>query len=248
MKIIISPAKQMRIDTEACACQRPRFLERTKLLLTKMQRMSFTELQKLWGCNDALAKENFARIKNMNLENNLTLAVLAYVGLQYTNMGPRVMELEAWDYLCQNLRILSGFYGLLRADDGIAPYRLEMQGKLSVEGSKNLYQFWGRSLYDALAAEDKVILNLASKEYSKTVEPFLAADMRFVTCIFGCAEQKGGYKIKATEAKMARGSMVRWCAERQIQQPEEVQAFDIYGYSFRAELSTATEYVFLKAI
>lgn len=248
MKIIISPAKQMRVDTDSCACLKPQFLERTKILLAKMQSMSFTELQKLWGCNAALAEKNFARIKNMNLENNLTPAVLAYVGLQYTHMGPRVMELEAWAYLCQNLRILSGFYGLLRADDGVAPYRLEMQAKLAVESSKNLYQFWGCRLYDALAAEDKVILNLASKEYSKAVEHFLTADVRFVTCIFGCADKRGGYKVKATEAKMARGSMVRWCAERQIQQPEQVQKFDVYGYRFRPELSTSTEYVFLKAI
>lgn len=246
MKIIISPAKQMRMDTDAYACQRPQFLERTKLLLAEMQSMSFAELQKLWGCNDALAEENFARIKNMKLENNLTPAVLAYVGLQYTHMGPRVLEQVAWDYLCQNLRILSGFYGLLRADDGVAPYRLEMQGKLAVDGKKNLYQFWGRSLYDALIAEDKLILNLASKEYSKAVEPFLTEDVRFVTCIFGCADKKSGYKVKATEAKMARGSMVRWCAEQQLQQPEQVQAFDVYGYSFRPEISTATEYVFLK--
>lgn len=246
MKIIISPAKQMRMDTDAYTCQRPQFLERTKLLLAAMQSMSFAELQKLWGCNDALAEENFARIKNMKLENNLTPAVLAYVGLQYTHMGPRVLEQVAWDYLCQNLRILSGFYGLLRADDGVAPYRLEMQGKLAVDGKKNLYQFWGRRLYDALIAEDKLILNLASKEYSKAVEPFLTEDVRFVTCIFGCADKKSGYKVKATEAKMARGSMVRWCAEQQLQQPEQVQAFDVYGYSFRPELSTATEYVFLK--
>ena len=171
MKIIISPAKQMQIDTEAFPCTQAAFLQQTKEILLKLQGMSMPELQKLWACNDALAEQNYERISKMDLARNLTPAVLAYVGLQYTHMGPRVLESDAWDYVCANLRILSGFYGLLRASDGVTPYRLEMQAKLELAGKKNLYQYWGRSLYDALVSEDKVILNLASKEYSKAVEP-----------------------------------------------------------------------------
>ena len=246
MKIIISPAKQMQIDTETFPCTQGLFLPQTKEILLKLQGMSMPELQKLWACNDALAEQNFERISQMDLARNLTPAVLAYVGLQYTHMGPRVLESDAWDYVCANLRILSGFYGLLRASDGVTPDRLEMQAKLELAGKKNLYQYWGRSLYDALVSEDKVILNLASKEYSKAVEPYLDKDVRFVTCIFGCADKKGGYKVKATEAKMARGSMVRWCAEHNAQEPEAVQSFTTYGYSFRPELSSQNEYIFIK--
>lgn len=225
---------------------RPQFLEQTREILIQLQGMSMPELQKLWGCNDALAEQNFERIRTMDLERNLTPAVLAYVGLQYTHMGPRVLEAEAWSYVCQSLRILSGFYGLLRASDGVAPYRLEMQAKLALAGKKNLYQYWGARLYEVLTNEDKVILNLASKEYSKAIEPYLEDDVRFVSCIFGCSDIKGGYKVKATEAKMARGSMVRWCAEHNVQSPEEVQAFDTYGYAFKPELSSYSEYVFVK--
>ena len=87
-----------------------------------------------------------------------------------------------------------------------------MQAKLALAGKKNLYQYWGASLYEALTKEDRVILNLASKEYSKVIEPFADDNVRIVSCIFGCVDKKGGYKVKATEAKMARGSMVRWCA------------------------------------
>ena len=97
-----------------------------------------------------------------------------------------------------------------------------------------------------MVSEDKVILNLASKEYSKAVEPYLDKDVRFVTCIFGCADKKGGYKVKATEAKMARGSMVRWCAEHNAREPEAVQGFTTYGYSFQPELSSQNEYIFIK--
>lgn len=238
----------MQVDTEAFACTKPHFLERTKQILTELQKLSLPQLQKLWACNDALAKQNFERIREMDLEHNLTPAVLAYVGLQYTHMGPRVLESQAWNYVCENLRILSGFYGLLTASDGVAPYRLEMQAKLAIAGCRNLYQFWGESLYKELVREDRVILNLASKEYSKVIEPFVSEDVRLVTCIFGCedAKSKDGYRVKATEAKMARGSMVRWCAEHNVQEPEEAQSFATYGYRFQPQLSNATEFIFVK--
>ena len=173
MKIIISPAKQMQVDTEMPYGRLPYFLPQTKILLSRLQQMSLEELQKLWQCNAKLAEQNFQRIRDMQLEQQLTPAVLAYVGLQYTHMGPRVLEADAWQYLSDNLCILSGFYGVLRADDGITPYRLEMQAKLAIDGYKNLYAFWGRNLYDYLAAEDDVILNLASVEYSKAIESFV---------------------------------------------------------------------------
>ena len=246
MKIIISPAKQMRVDDGWDSCRRPQFLERTQLLLAQLQQMSLPELQQLWQCNDKIAAENYRRVKNMRLEENLTPAVLAYDGLQYAHMGPRVFETEAWDYVCRNLCILSGFYGLLRADDGVAPYRLEMQARLAVCGSRNLYEFWGGSLYNLLTAEDKTVLNLASKEYSKAVELYLQPDVRFVTCVFACGTPEK-HKVKATEAKMARGYLVRWCAENNVQQLEEVREFCGYGYRYQPELSDESQYVFIKA-
>ena len=245
MKIIISPAKQMRVDDDAFDAATPQFIGRTKILLDVLQQMTLPELQKLWGCNDKIVEQNYKRIKNMQLDKNLTPAVLAYDGLQYTHMGPRVFETGQWKYVCENLRILSGFYGILHADDGVVPYRLEMQAKLKLGSCKNLYSFWGDSIYKALTANDKVILNLASKEYSKAVEPYLEDDVQFVTCVFACGTAES-YRVKATEAKLARGSMVRWCAENDVQRVEDVRAFNGYGYEYRAELSSSAEYVFIK--
>lgn len=92
--------------------------------------------------------------------------------------------------------------------DGVVPYRLEMQAKLQAGGYKNLYDFWGNRLYLELTQNDKSILNLASKEYSKAVEKYLTPEVEYVTCVFGM-RQEGKIKVKATEAKMARGE---WCA------------------------------------
>lgn len=245
MKIIISPAKQMRQDNEVAYNSLPVFIQDSEKILKKMQKMSLEQLQCLWNCNDKLAQQNYQRIINMDLYNKLTPALLSYVGLQYTSLGVAVLDNDAWEYLCENLFILSGFYGLLRANDGISPYRLEMQAKLAVDSTKNLYQFWQDKLYKYLIMQDKIIINLASKEYSKAIEPYLNADVKFITCVFAQGN-KDNYKVKATEAKMARGSMVRWCAERKIANTEELKQFNIYGYKYCEEISSANKYVFIK--
>ena len=246
MRIIIAPAKNMVVDTDSFALDGPpQFLERAERLKMVLQGMSPKELQGLWKCSDAIAKLNVERLEHMDLCRNLTPAVLSYEGIQYRYMAPGVMTAAHLDYLREHLRILSGFYGLLRPFDGVTPYRLEMQAKLNVDGCRNLYQFWGDRLARQLASETGFVLNLASKEYSKAVEPYLPKSVRFVTCAFG--EWKGGRVMeKGTQCKMARGQMVRWMAERNIEGPENLRAFDQLGYRFHGELSAENHLVFLK--
>ena len=246
MKIIISPAKKMRVDNDTFVpLSKPAFLDKTEKIKEALTKMELPALQKLWECNDEIAELNFNRLRNMNLERNLTPAVFAYDGLQYQHIAPNVLDEEALDYLQKNLKILSGFYGILRAFDGVVPYRLEMQARLACDGYKNLYAFWNSMLYDELMKDDGEVMNLASKEYSKAVEPFIKIDVRFVTCVFG-TYVKGKLKVKATEAKMARGEMVRLCAENNVQSVDEVKVYNVRGYVFNEELSSENEFVFVK--
>ncbi len=246
MKIIISPAKKMRVDNDTFVpLSKPEFLDRTFLIKEALCKMDLPALQKLWECNDEIASLNFKRLQNMNLERNLTPAVFAYDGLQYQHLAPNVLEESALEYLQKHLRILSGFYGILRAFDGVVPYRLEMQARLACDGYKNLYAFWNSLLYDELVRDDGEVLNLASKEYSKAVEPYVTESVRFVTCTFG-TYVNGKLKVKATEAKMARGTMVRLCAENNVQYVDEVKTFNVRGYVYDEELSSETEFVFVK--
>ena len=232
MRIIIAPAKKMIVDTDSFAVDGlPQFLEQTERLKAALRSMSPRELQALWKCNETIAKLNVERLEQMDLRRRLTPAILSYEGIQYRYMAPRVMESVQLDYLREHLRILSGFYGLLRPFDGVVPYRLEMQARLAVDGCRDLYQFWGDCLARQLASESDLVLNLASKEYSKAVEVYLPKTVRFVTCAFG--EWKDGKVIeKGTKCKMARGQMVRWLAENQIKSPEDIRAFDQLGYRF----------------
>lgn len=247
MKIIISPAKKMNVDTDTFApLGLPVFLSRTKELMDYMKGLSYEGAKKLWSCNDKIAAQNFERYAQMDLERGLTPAILSYEGIQYQYMSPMVFSETALDYVQKNLRILSGFYGIVRPFDGVTPYRLEMQAKASIGGFKDLYEYWGDSLYQELTSDgDRLILNLASKEYSKCIEKYLGENDLFVTCVFG-EEIDGKIVQKGTLAKMARGEMVRFLAENEIDSLEGVKNFHGLGYEFSKELSGEKEYIFIK--
>ena len=246
MRMIISPAKKMNVESDLLGCQGlPVFLEDTRKLMHWVQELSFEEARKLWGCNEKIAELNFDRFSHMNLERNLTPALISYEGIQYQYMAPAVFSDKEWEYVQRHLRILSGFYGVLKPLDGVTPYRLEMQAKAKVDGNGNLYEFWGDKLYQEVMDEEHIIINLASKEYSKCIEKHLQPADRFITCIFG--EWKDGKVIqKGTQAKMARGEMVRFMAEHTVKEPEEMKKFNRQGYTYHQELSSEKEFVFLK--
>lgn len=244
MKIILSPAKKMNVDTDKLDIEGlPVFLDETKVLLDWLKGQSYEELKNLWRCNDKITQQNMERIKDMRLESGLTPALLSYEGIAYQYMAPAVFEDGHVSYVQEHLRILSAFYGVLRPLDGVTPYRLEMQAKALVAGYKDLYEFWGRKLYEKVRDRSGVIVNLASKEYSRCVEKYLIPEDTYITCVF--AEMSGGKLVqKGTYAKMARGEMVRYMAEHQIEEPEQMKAFDRLGYRFREDMSTDVTYVF----
>ena len=246
MRIIISPAKQMREDVDSLEPRSlPVFLDRAERLLDHISGLSFEEQKKLWACNDKIAQENHERFLDMDLRNGLIPAILSYDGIQYKYMAPSVFETGELQYIEEHLRILSGFYGVLRPMDGVRPYRLEMQARATVDGYKDLYDFWGRSLYDEVMDESRIIINLASKEYSRCIEKYLIPEDRYISCIFG---ELSGDRIvqKGVYAKMARGEMVRFMASRSIEEPEQLMDFDWSGYGFDKGRSTDTHYVFIR--
>ena len=244
MKIILSPAKKMNVNLDILEYNRlPEFLEQTEEILAWLKSKTHEGLQKLWGCNDKIAKQNFERLAHMNLRKQLTPAVLSYEGIAYQYMAPAVFEGDHFDYIQDHLRILSAFYGVLRPLDGVTPYRLEMQAKASIGGQKDLYAFWGRRLYDAVIDESRIIINLASREYYKCIEKYLTNEDRFIMITF-CEKSQDKLVTKGTYAKMARGEMLRFMAENKIEDPVQIQRFDRLGYVFRDSLSSEMEYVF----
>jgi cytoplasmic iron level regulating protein YaaA (DUF328/UPF0246 family) len=246
VRIIISPAKRMYVDTDSLGSTAlPLFIREAEEIKNTLQGKTEKELQELWKCNDSITKLNVKRLQSMNLRENLTPAILAFEGIQYQYMAPGVFEGAHYDFIDEHLRILSGFYGLLRPFDGVVPYRLEMQTKLPINDKKDLYAFWGNKLAGQLMKETDCILNLASKEYSRAVTAHLPKGFRLISCIFGEIIH-GRIVEKGTLCKMARGQMVRWMAENNITNPSNVKGFDCLGYSYRKEYSTDESFVFVK--
>ena len=246
MRIIISPAKKMNADTDTLPYRGlPAFLPKTQQLLDRLQRMDEGELKKLWKCNDQIAALNVERLRGMDLRRNLTPAIIAYEGIQYQYMAPDVFTQREYDYVQEHLRILSGFYGVLRPLDGVSPYRLEMQAKLGTDAAKDLYAFWGDELARSVLDGTDCVINLASKEYSVCISKHLPKDKRMITCVFG--EEKDGRIIeKGTMCKMARGEMVRFMAANGIWKPEDIRAFDGLGYGYEEKNSDEQTYVFVR--
>lgn len=273
MRLVISPAKKMNVVDDLPWEGLPRYLDRTQVLLDRLRELSRDEAQALWKCSDTLADLNYGRLQVIDLESGLSPAILAYEGIQYQAMAPSVMTEDELAYLRDHLRILSGFYGVVRPFDGVTPYRLEMQAKLGAAGARDLYGFWGRSLYEALAdpgdgagAAPDVVVNLASAEYARAVTPYFGGSdgsdgtaagghgsvkggnpesPGLLTCLFGTVRD-GKLVQKATEAKAARGSFVRWCAERAVENPTDLRGFDAMGFALDEGLSTAGTLVFVR--
>ncbi len=264
MRIIISPAKKMTEDGDTLQySELPVLINKTEELFKYLSERSYEELKNIWRCNDKIAALNFERIKDTDIHGGvLTPAVIAYEGIQYQYLSPKTLEKNALDYLQERLRILSGFYGVLKPMDGVVPYRLEMQSELcppvmteaahsgadcghNEPGTRSLYEFWGEDIYKEVFSGEDTVINLASKEYSKAVEPYLRDRDRFINCSF-CELKDGKLRQKATMAKMARGEAVRFMAENNVCEPEGLKEFSRLGFSFEESFSDENSYVFVK--
>jgi cytoplasmic iron level regulating protein YaaA (DUF328/UPF0246 family) len=245
MRIILSPAKKMKVDLESPYESLPMYLEKTEVLWHYLQGLSFDEAKALWKCNDRLVSENMLRLERDNLTTGLTPALFAYDGLAFSHMAPNLFTQEAFNYVSKHLRILSGFYGVLCPFDGVVSYRLEMQAKIGLNDTHSLYDYWYDLIYKGVVDEDHVFLDLASKEYSKALTNFLQPGDRLIRFTFG-EIVNGKVKNKATLAKMARGEMVHYMAMHQIEDLEELKAFHELDFHYHEELSSPDEFVYIK--
>ncbi len=245
MKIIISPAKRMNRDNNYLDVnQQPLYLKESAELLKIVRSFSQPQLQYILECNEAIAHEAYEQYQHMDLKECGTAALLSYHGIQYTSMAPHVFTDEELAYCEAHVRILSGFYGLLRPLDGVIPYRLELNNRFKYGTWDSLYAFWGNKLYEGLN-ESSCILDLSSVQYSRIIRRHKTGHVRMIKCYF-MEQCDNGYKEKGVYVKKARGEMVRYLAEIKAEEPEAVQGFDRLGYHFQPTLSDNERYVFTR--
>ncbi|OCK42803.1 hypothetical protein BA195_07800 [Tenacibaculum soleae] len=252
MKIIISPAKSLDFETKANTnlYTQPRFLEQSAKLNKKLKTLSRKKLSDLMKISDDLANLNYERNQNwqtpFELE-NAKQAIFSFTGEVFRGIDVTTLAEDKLPVLQERLRILSGLYGLLKPLDLIQPYRLEMGTKLKVGRTENLYKFWNNELVDSLnkeLADDELLVNLASTEYFKAL-PKKVLKVPMVTPVFKDFKN-GQYKTIMTFAKKARGLMVRYIIENEIETIDGLQGFNIDGYLFSKEMSSENELVFTR--
>ncbi|MAW24347.1 MAG: peroxide stress protein YaaA [Cellvibrionales bacterium TMED47] len=255
MLTIISPAKKLDYSqlSEAQEFTQPLLLEHSEQLLNDLRLLSPDDICSLMGLSDKLGALNYERFQEWQTPfstDNAKQAILAFKGDVYQGLDAEHMSTDELNWAQDNLRILSGLYGLLRPLDLMQPYRLEMGTKFANERGGNLYQFWGEIITNQLnkllsVSPKSVLINLASNEYFKSVQPKnLQADI--ITPVF--MDQKGDkYKIISFFAKRARGLMSAFIIKNKITDVEQLKTFNVDGYSFNSAMSEGNKWVFCRA-
>jgi len=253
MLALISPAKTLDFSPSPIKKYTTSpFTKESKELVGILKKKSAEDLKQLMGVSDKIAELNVERFQSFKTpfnSDNAKQAVLAFRGDVYTGLDADSFDEADLAFAQEHLRILSGLYGILKPLDLMQPYRLEMGTKLTNKQGKNLYEFWHEKITDRLnedieASDSKVIVNLASKEYFKSVKPkLLKGDLYNVNFK---EDKNGTYKIVAFFAKKARGMMCNYIIKNKITNPEHLKGFDYEGYTYSEDLSTEREFIFIR--
>ena len=252
MKLVVSPAKSLDFirglptESNSKAC----FLKEAESLNNILREKSPQDLSDLMSISPSLAELNYQRNNSWQLpfnSSNSRQAIYAFNGDVYKGIDAYSIKKEKVALLQDTVRIISGLYGLLKPLDLIQPYRLEMGTKMPVGASKNLYEFWRRKLTESISQELKdgeIFLNLASNEYIKAIDtkvlktPMITANFKQL--------KDGNYKTIAIFSKRARGLMVRYIIDNNIDSINGIKGFNSDGYLFTESLSSSNELIFTR--
>ena len=256
MLLVISPAKNLDYETPAKTKQKsePDFLDDAQALIEELRDLAPQDVSKLMSISDKLGVLNYDRYQQWSTpftEDNAKQAMLAFNGDVYTGLDAESFKADDFKFAQKHLRILSGLYGLLRPLDLMQAYRLEMGTKFENRRGKNLYEFWGDIITEALnkqlkTLKSEVLVNLASNEYFKSVKP-KNLNAEVITPVF--KDWKGDkYKIISFYAKKARGLMCQYAIKNRVTDAEDLKAFDLEGYAYNEGMSSAKEWVFTRQL
>jgi len=254
MITILSPAKTLDFSNQKQIAEysQPQFLDKAEVLIEELRKLKPKDIIKLMSVNEEIANLNFERFLTWKLpfnDKNAKQALLAFKGQVFIGLDVQSLTKDDLLFSQNHLRILSGLYGVLRPLDLIQAYRLEMGVKFKNPSGKNLYEFWGNRITENInkelsAQKQKVLINLASNEYYKVLNPKLIQGT-IITPVF--KELKGNeFKVVTIYAKTARGYMSRFIIQNRIENPEDIKAFDTGGYLYNHDLSNDKEWVFTR--
>ena len=248
MLSVISPAKKLNFEEVLdVKDSTPKFQDDANYLVEIARKLSVSDLRKMMKISEDLAilnQKRFQSFSNQPEDYKTKQAALAFSGDTYTGLDAGSLTSQELSYAQDNLRILSGLYGVLRPLDRIQPYRLEMGRKIATNSGSTLYAYWGDRIGNELdLVSDGIVINLASNEYFKAVGKNMKS--RIITPSFK-EDRNGELKMIGFFAKKARGAMARFIIKNNIKKSEDLKGFNIDGYGFKAELSDNSNWVFTR--
>jgi cytoplasmic iron level regulating protein YaaA (DUF328/UPF0246 family) len=254
MLTILGPAKTINTSPHGVTERHsfPQYLDQAEELVEQLRQYTVSQLKSLMKVSDKLATLTFERYATWRISyaaDEAHQALLAFSGEVFNGLQARSLSEEDLMFAQEHIRILSGLYGVLRPLDLILPYRLEMGTKMLIERDRNLYEFWkdiipGKIAEDTGMQDSRVVINLASNEYFKSIQPG-SFPYEIITPVF--KESDGaGFRNVTIYAKKARGMMLRFIIQNRINKQEYLKAFDEQGYYFNNDLSRHKEWVFCR--
>ena len=251
MKILISPAKSLDFENtiERSHSSKPLFADKAQQINNILKELSAPDLGNLMSISPKLSDLNWLRNQDFQKNNSKQRqAIFAFNGDVYEGIDATTISSSNHDKLQNTLRILSGLYGILKPFDNIKPYRLEMGTKISIKGTKNLYDFWKKDVTNSILKEieeDDIIVNLASNEYFSVIDSSLIEN-KIISPQFKDFKN-GKLKIISFYAKKARGLMTRFLIDNDIKSSSDIENFNSSGYMFsKDETANPLEHVFVR--
>ena len=256
MICILSPAKSLDFENKAPINRysQSSFLNESQKIVDKLIEYSPSEISELMNISTDLGLLNANRYQNWKLPfdlNNSKQAIYAFTGDVYKGLDALSLNDDSINYAQSNLKLLSGLYGIIKPLDLIQAYRLEMGTKISVGDKHSLYDFWSNTITNELnneleATKSNYLLNLASNEYSKSIN-LKNLNTEVISPVFK-DWKNGKFKIISFYAKRARGLMARFFIENRINSIDDLNSFQSDGYIFNEELSSLNTPVFTRNI
>jgi cytoplasmic iron level regulating protein YaaA (DUF328/UPF0246 family) len=248
---ILSPSKLMNetVQEFTGVATTPQFIAETETLCSELKKVAAAEWKQKMKITDELALNTQMRFQKWNkkeLSKGIPAAML-FSGEAFKSLDAISFSKTSWKQAQSSLRILSGFYGVLKPTDVVLPYRLMVGTSYKTQKGKTLYSYWSEAVSKYLENEiapKGYLLNLASDEYFKLID---TKNFNREILYFKFFQAKGKeLKSIPTFSKQARGSMARFVIETSPKSVIDLQKFNAEGYSFNEKLSNENTLVFVR--
>ena len=246
MTILLHSSKTMRPQSKIFNKLRmPKLIEKTIILDKYLKNISTEIISEKMNVSYKLAIKTKETINSWNYKSGYERCVSdIFLGDIYSGLQSYNWNNDDLKFADKYLYILSGFYGLLSPLDGILPYRLELAYKLVPQPFKDLYEFWGDSIFKQLP-KDEILINLSSIEYSKVILPFYNPNKVITPVFLTYNKHKKEPVFVVVHSKITRGAYANWMIKNRIEKVKELNNFNDLGYKYDKNLSTINQPVFI---